>query len=87
MDRKEIMNIMVADNLEWAKNFLENYQPIKINGEWYPSYVIIPQVDGQFQSSDAAFQFMRTNANNLSGNTIQLSQVSDNQFAYLFYSQ
>ena len=83
----EIKSIMVADSLDWTINFLKNYQPIKYDGNWYPAHVVVHEADKIYENSEQAFQSMRQNTDNLGGNTIQVCQLPNNQFAFLYNSQ
>ena len=83
----EIKSIMVADSLDWTINFLQNYQPVRYDGNWYPAHVVVPDPETIYENSEQAFQSMRQNTDNLCGNTIQVSQLPNNQFAFLYYSQ
>ena len=80
----EVKNVMVGKNIEEVRDFLERYQPIKIDDDWFPANIIT--YENVFTKEEEAFNYMRNQLNEVSKNTIQLCELPQNHFAYMFNS-
>ena len=81
---QEVRNVMMGNNIEEVRDFLERYQPIKIVNKWFPATLVT--YENRFLNADDAFNAMRANSDKQTLTTIQLAELPDRHFAYMFYS-
>jgi len=71
--------IKSANNIDEAIIYIKSYFPIRKNGTWCPTQIVVYQ--NTFDNTKDAFEFLEQNFIN---NTINICEVNKNRYAYIY---